>query len=146
MNQLLVDGLTSAGALLLLWLVVGKGLLQPFFDLVDERENRTSGDEHSAVEKRSEAKALLLEVEDRLREARLAGITARDAIVDRAKAEAQVIVDRASQAAGEELRRAEESIAELKSRAMQELPLESEKLSQLVLSRALEGTSASVMH
>lgn len=146
MNQLLVDGLTSAGALLLLWQLVGNGLLKPFFELIDERERRTSGDEHSAQEKRAEAKSIFAAVDEQLRDARLEGITVRDEIVSRAKSEAQVIIDRAAQQTAEELRKAEESIAGLKAAAVTELPAEAEKLSQLVLSRILEGTASAVVH
>ena len=146
MNPIAIDALSSAGTLILLWFILGRGLLKPFFELVDERDRRTSGDEQVAVEHRAKAKALALEIEQKLSRARLEGISRRDERVQKARKEAQVIIDRAAAQADVELKKAQQDIAQLKSRALGDLQQESEKLSAQVVSRVLESGPSVLMH
>ena len=146
MNQILVEMIFSAATFLVLWSVLGNKLFKPYFRLLEEREARTLGDEQLAVEKRHEAKQLAADLEEQLRTARLEGIRRRDERVSKAKAEAQVIVDRAAEQASQELKRAQQQIAELKAKALGELPQEAEKLSKLVVSRALATDTSSTIH
>lgn len=146
MNPLIVEAVFSATTFLVLWSVLGNVLFKPYIKLLDEREARTSGDEDVAIAKRQEAKSLQAEIEEQLRIARLEGIRTRDERVSAAKREAQVVIDRAAEQAAQELKRAEQSIAELKSKALAELPAEAEKLSKLVVSRALSTNTSNTIH
>jgi F-type H+-transporting ATPase subunit b len=146
MNPILVDALSSAVTLLFLWVVLGKGLLKPFFDLVDERDRRTSGDEQVAVDHRTKARQLTAEIEQKLSQVRLEAITKRDERVQKARQEAQQIIDRAAEQAAAELKKGQQEIAQLKTRALTELEVESDRLSSQVVGRVLESGPSMLMH
>jgi F-type H+-transporting ATPase subunit b len=145
-QMVIIQAVASAATFCLLWAVLGNLLFKPLFQLLEEREARTSGDEQAAVEKRHESKELAAQIEEKLRIARVDGAQLRDSRVAQAKKEAQEILDRANTHAAEELKRAEKMIAELKAKAMAELPAEVEKLSQLVVSRALAESPTGTIH
>ena len=146
MNQLLIEALASAGTFLFLWAVLGNLVFKPFLALVEEREARTLGDEEAAIEKRQAAKGIQTEIDEKLRAARTEGIALRDERVQQAKQEAQAILDRATELASQELKKAELSIAEVKQKALSDLSAEAEKLSHLVVERALATEQANTIH
>ena len=136
----------SAILFLFVWAFLSRVLLKPFLALIEEREARTVGDEHSAQEMKKEAKALQAKAEEALRLCRLAGIEARDAQVEVAKQEGHRLVERASGAAADELKRAQESILQLKLQAQREIPTEAEKLADLVIAKALSTEMSHTVH
>ena len=144
--QIIFEIAASAGTFIVLWVVLGHMIFKPFFQLLEEREARTTGDEHAAQEKKNRARMLRQQVDEKLREARLSGITQRDERVKVAKERAQEIVELAMKQAGEQLTLAESQIEALKTRALQDLPGESQKLSDLVISRALASDTSQTIH
>ncbi len=146
MNDILFEILSSTATFLALWFVLGHLIFKPFFNLIDEREARTVGDEHDAQDIRNRIRIIQAQTDEQLREARVEGIVLRDERVNQAKKEAQVVIDREAQAAAVELKRAEQQIAELKAKAMSELPQEAEKLAKLVVSRALATEGSRTIH
>lgn len=136
----------SAVIFLCVWAFLSRVLLKPFLALIEEREARTVGDEHSAVEMKKDAKLLQAKAEEELRLCRLAGIEARDARVQAAKEEGQRLVERTSANAAEELKRAQDSIEQLKVQAYREIPAEAEKLADLVLAKALSTEMSRTVH
>lgn len=146
MNEITFEIAASAATFIVLWFVLGHLIFKPFFQLLEEREARTIGDEHSAQEKKIRAKVLEQQVAEKLREARLAGIVQRDERVKIAKTRAQETIDLAAKHASDELARAEEQIAGLKNRALEELAAEAEKLSGLVVTRALASDTSQTIH
>jgi F0F1-type ATP synthase membrane subunit b/b' len=147
MNETMSTEILASGAtFILLWIVLGHLIFKPFFELLEEREARTTGDEHLAQEKKNRARVLEQQIEEKLREARLSGIAGRDERVKLAKGRAQEIVDLAVKQASEELERAETQIQALKTRALEDLAAESERLSGLVISRTLASDSSQTIH
>ncbi len=146
MTEIQFEILASAVTLIALWVIFGHLIFKPFMRLVEEREARTTGDESQAHEKRSQTKALQAKIDEKIREARIQGIMLRDDSVNEAKKEAQAIIDRAADQAAQELKRAEQEIAAVKAKALSELPGEAEKLSKLVVSRALTTDSSRTVH
>ncbi|MFN8390466.1 MAG: ATP synthase F0 subunit B [Bdellovibrionota bacterium] len=144
--ELFLQAGLSAATFIVLWIVLGNMVFKPLFQLIEEREARTSGDEQAAVERRQEAKDLAATIEEKLRAARVDGVQLRDARVAQAKREAQAILDRAEESATEELRRAQQMIDDLKARALGELQPEAEKLSQLVVARAIAQNATDTIH
>ena len=56
----------SAVIFLCVWAFLSRVLLKPFLALIEEREARTVGDEHSAVEMKKDAKLLQAKAEEEL--------------------------------------------------------------------------------
>lgn len=146
MNEILLEIGSSTATVLVLWYVLGNHVFKPFFALIDEREARTTGDEHDAVDLRNRQRALQAQIEEKLRDARIAGVMMRDDRVNQAKKEGQAIIDREAQQAAIELKKAEAQIAELKAKAQAEVPLEASKLAKLVASRALATEQSRTIH
>lgn len=141
----LIQIIASALLFLGVWALFRR-ILVPFIKNVEERQERTFGDEHSAVEKRQKVKVLDAEIEELLRRARLEGAESRDAKVAAAKKEAQQMLESAEAWAAEELKKAEDEVVRVKTRALSEVPSEVEKLSRLVVERALSSGGSNVMH
>ena len=122
-------------------------VLQPFIANVEERQARTFGDEHDAVEMRQKTRLLDAEIEELLRQARHDGATVRDAKIAAAKAEAQRQLEAAEAWANAEVEKGEAEILKTKNQAMAEAPAEIEKLARLVVDRALmSGGAERVVH
>jgi F0F1-type ATP synthase membrane subunit b/b' len=136
----------SAALFLFVWQVLGRGVFKPFFEVIEEREAKTSGSEDLAHRKRDELKRLNVELAVSLQEARLQGLTSRDELVQRAKLEAQTIRENAMASASEEIALAKVEIERLKLRAQGDLLTEIERISDLLVGRALEGPSGRVVH
>jgi len=146
MTDIQFEIVASAVTLIALWVIFGQLIFKPFMRLIEEREARTTGDESQAQAKRARAKALQAQIEESIRQARVDGILLRDERVNHAKKEAQTIIDRAADQAALELKKAEQEIAEVKAKALAELPGEAEKLSKLVVGRALSTDSSRTIH
>lgn len=142
----LIQILASSGLFLVVWYCL-RSVLKPFLENVEERQARTFGDEDAAVEKRQKAKLLDAEIEELLRQARHEGAQSRDAKVSLAKQEAQKLIDQAEAWASGEIEKGEKEVLSLKQKAMNEVPSEVEKLSRLVVERALSsGKGSPVVH
>ena len=146
MTDIQFEIVASAVTLIALWVIFGHLIFKPFMRLIEEREARTTGDETDAQEKRARTKALQAQIEESIRQARVEGILLRDERVNHAKKEAQTIIDRAADQAAQELKKAEQQIAEVKAKAVAEIPAEAEKLSKLVVGRALSTDSSRTIH
>lgn len=142
----LVQILLSAVLFLGVWALFRR-ILQPFIANVEERQARTFGDEHAAVEMRQKTKLLDAEIEELLRQARHEGAVLRDQKIAVAKAEAQRQLEQAEAWASAEFDQGEAEIRKVKERALGEAPGEIDKLSRLVVERALmSGGSQRVVH
>jgi F0F1-type ATP synthase membrane subunit b/b' len=141
----LVQILCSAGLFLAVWFCL-RGVLKPFIANVAERQDRTFGDETAASEMRQKAEVLDVELEDALRRARQEGAQARDARINAAKKEAQSMLEQAEAWAAAEVKKGEEEVARVKQRALAEVPAEVDKLSRLVVERALSSGGPSLVH
>ena len=146
-REALLEIQLAGGFFILVWAVLGKAVFEPFINAAIEREERIVGDRQLAQERRREAEAIEQKVRESLREARLAGIERRDALVDAAKRRGQQILEEAEQENARELENASERLESLRAKAEADLDSESEKLAKLVASRALAGTeSAGTIH
>lgn len=146
LNPIVFQALCSVGVFLLLWAVLGNLVFKPFFSMLEEREQRTVGDETAAVEKRQELKVVNSQIQEKLRQARLQGIALRDERVAQAKKEAQALLDQANNIAAQELSRAEQSIEDLKAAALRDVAVEAENLSKMVVSKVLLADSSTTIH
>jgi F0F1-type ATP synthase membrane subunit b/b' len=135
----------SAALFVFVWIVIGGKLFKPYLELLIERERRTVGDQHRAIELRDEASQVNLKVESALREARVRGIAKRDDIVSKAKAEAQQLVTKAQNESQDRLERSRSELSVEVERAQREIEKEAGVLSDVVMKRVLsDGTSHTV--
>lgn len=142
----MVQLLASAALFIAIWALLDKTVFKRVFQILELREARTVGDEHDAVEKRKEARALDAKTEETLRKSRLEAIVARDAKVQEAKLEAQKLIDRAAANAAEEYKKAHEALQFLKSQAANELPHEVDRLAETVVQRVLQTHGQPTVH
>ena len=70
---------------LVLWPILTRLLFRPYLNLLEERELKTIGARHDTGELEREGARLKAEYEERMGQARSAGIAARDAIVQEAR-------------------------------------------------------------
>ena len=135
----------SAGLFLLLWAVLGGMIFKPFFRMLEEREDRTVGDERAAAAALEETKVRTQDLEKQLLEARIVGMQDREKRIQKAKEEATALVGEANLRAAEELKKIQEEIAQLKQRAINEVEAEAKNLSRLVV-RQVAGDSGQTVH
>ena len=135
-NTIVLTTLSAAILFILVWIVVGKFLFKPFLAILEEREERTSGDSRRAIERHSEVKSLVSRLEEQLVVTRLEGIGLRDKKVSDAKTEAQALVGDASEEARKSVDAARLEIERIKNKALQEISVEADHLSEAVVSKA----------
>lgn len=136
----------SAALFLLVWNVLGRGLLKPFFDLVIEREAKTTGSETLAGHKREELRALEANVRTAQQEARLHGLARRDELVSHAKVQAQGTRESAVESAQRELAKAKAELAQLRARSETEIEAEVERISAQIIQRVLVKSAERTIH
>ena len=84
-----------------LWLIVSKLLFRPYMTLLEEREQKTSGADESAYHLEHEAERLRSQYEEAIADAAAAGNATKDAIVQQARQQREVILSSArAEAAG----------------------------------------------
>jgi F0F1-type ATP synthase membrane subunit b/b' len=142
----LPDSILSTGLFLALWYLLGIRIFGPFFQMLEEREMKTSGAEKILGNKREELKTLERQLDDLLRQARLDGIAMRDGLLVRAKAEGSVIAGKALMQADSELQRARADLDRLREKIRQELHPESEKLASLLCERVVSAPADQLLH
>ena len=84
---------------LLLWLGLSKVLFRPYLDLLEERERKTSGTRHDTSQLEHEGARLKAEYEEKITQARRAGIAAKDAIIRDGRQERERLLEQAREEA-----------------------------------------------
>ncbi len=138
--------LCSAVLFIVVWIVLGNYVFKPFFALLEEREERTVGDEKRAVKRREEARQLQERIDTTLFQTRLRAIEQRDVKLATARAEAQKVIDEALERAHRELRAAREEIADLKVRARKQMGGEVKALSDTFVNKLLADGTSKLVH
>lgn len=145
-SAFLINVAGSAGLFILIWAIVGNGVFKPFLALLNEREERTTGDDAKAADIRSQADNLQYKIDLELKEAALQGIRERDAKVATAKQEASVIMEQAANKAQAELEAARSEIETVAAGARAELRAESEVVAGAMLEQVLGSSDGRVVH
>jgi F0F1-type ATP synthase membrane subunit b/b' len=142
MVHIIISGLMFV----VVWATLGSYLFQPYLDLIEEREERTRGDEERALHRRREVSDLQAQIDEALRLARLEGIKLRDAKVGEAKRSVQGILDAAQATAESDISRAQQKIAQLKQEAEGEVATESAKLAEQLVRKTLNSDAQHTVH
>ena len=140
----LLEFLTSIACFLIIWLVLGNFVFKPFFALLALREERTTGSEAEAVNKKQESKKLASSIEQDLRQTRLDAYSIREEKIKNAKIQAQSIIDLASAKVKEELGDAEKSIKDLKQKASSDITNESSLISKAIIKKVLSSSNITI--
>jgi F-type H+-transporting ATPase subunit b len=94
-----------------LWLILNKVLFQPYLQLLDERERRTTGAQHDSSDLEHEGARLRAQYEEKIAAAQAAAYADKERVLQSARAEREKILsDARAQAAGT-LERARREIA-----------------------------------
>jgi F-type H+-transporting ATPase subunit b len=88
---------------LVLWLILSKVLFRPYLDLLEERERKTTGTRHDTGQLEHEGARLKAEYEEEITQARRAGITAKDAIIQEGRQERERLLQQAREEAARTL-------------------------------------------
>lgn len=137
-----VEASVSAGVFVVLWKTLGENYLKPFFDLIEEREARTEGDQGRAREKIQDTRKLEETIESELMESRKEGVRLRETYVAEAKKIAATKISAAKQQSAAEIDSARVEIAELKAKADAELENEVAQLSEELIARIVDQPSS----
>jgi F-type H+-transporting ATPase subunit b len=141
--ETLLDIQISGGLFLVLWLFLGNLIFKPFLELIEQREERTLGDEQRAQANLKQKKELESKLASELRNARLKGIEERDQKVLEGKRLAQEIIDEAQRENADQIQYAQQEIRIMREAAFKEVVAEADKLANLVAERALAVSSTS---
>ena len=86
-----------------LWLLLSKVLFRPYLGLLDERERKTIGTRHDTGQLEHEGARLKAEYEEKITQARRAGIAAKDAIIREGRQEREGLLQQAREEAARTL-------------------------------------------
>jgi F-type H+-transporting ATPase subunit b len=86
-----------------LWLLLSKVLFRPYLGLLDERERKTIGTRHDTGQLEHEGARLRAEYEEKITQARRAGIAAKDAIIRDGRQEREGLLQQAREEAARTL-------------------------------------------
>lgn len=95
----------------LLWLILNKVLFQPYLNLLEERERKTSGAEHDSAELEHEGARLRTQYQEKIAQAQNAGYAAKEAILQEARQQREKILSDARQQATQTLEHVRGEIA-----------------------------------
>lgn len=84
---------------LVLWIILRKILFQPYLHLLEERERKTTGAQHDSLELEQEGARLRVEYEEKIAQAKAAGYTSKEAILQQARRERESILTEAREQA-----------------------------------------------
>lgn len=133
----------SAILFLVLWNLVGVRCFKPFFEMLEQREAKTVGDERRAKEIKETTVRVEHEIELELHNARVAGVKEREERLQVAKSKAQEITTEASESAQQELAAGRAEIEQLKNKARRDLEQEASGLAKNLVSQILQSESQS---
>ncbi|MCC6932892.1 MAG: ATP synthase F0 subunit B [Deltaproteobacteria bacterium] len=131
---------------LVIWRILAKHFFKPVFEVLEQREARTVGDEHEAKLLTDQDKRAQIELASELKIIRAQAIKKREAIVSEAKQQAAKVLETAHAQAAEELKGARAQITVLREQAKQDLSSEIEKLAAVTYDRLLSANNTKTLH
>ncbi len=102
--------LVWAVAFVILWQILARVLFGPYLKLVETRDAQTTGAEDNAKSLTAKADELMLKYEDRITQARIAGMKEKNETLSKARTEAQAITEQADAKAQEKIQKSREEL------------------------------------
>lgn len=84
---------------LVLWLILRKILFQPYLQLLEERERKTTGAQHDSLELEHQGARLRAEYQEKIAQTKAASYASKEAILHRARGERETILTEAREEA-----------------------------------------------
>lgn len=131
---------------LLVWQIISSLYLKPFFALLTEREERTSGDEKRSQQKREQTRELIRQVDEKRAAARLEGIRLRDEQIFQARQKSGEIIKAADGRADNEFQQAKSVIDLAKAKALADVDSEAARISELIVGKMLTSNTERTLH
>ena len=94
-----------------LWLILNKVLFQPYLQLLEERERKTTGAQHDSTDLEQEGAKLKTQYEEQISQAQSAGYAAKETIVQEARQQREKILGQAREEAANTLNRLRQEVA-----------------------------------
>ncbi|HWH77110.1 MAG TPA: ATP synthase F0 subunit B [Candidatus Binatus sp.] len=94
-----------------LWVILNKLLFQPYLNLLDERERKTTGAQHDSSDLEHEGSRLKGQYEEKITAAQAAGYAAKDVIVQDGRQQREKILSQAREDASNLLERVRNEVA-----------------------------------
>ena len=133
----------SAAIFLLLWRFVGQGMAKPFFQLIEDREARTIGDEQKARETKALSERITSDIELELHDSRIEGVKHREEQLSLAKEEAGKVLLKAEKEVEVKLEAGRAEIESLSDKARVELNSQVDDLADILYAQVVgKGSSA----
>ncbi len=123
--------------MIVLTIVLNQFLFKPLRNIIDERERRTEQAKNALDEARAVQEQRLVEIEERLKEARREAYEIRDASQRAGRAQRDALMAEARQQAHEVVDQARQEIAGDVETARTDLAAEADRLSKMIANRVL---------
>lgn len=137
----------SSVLFLALWQVLNYILYKPYFKILEEREQRTTGAESDAVVIRNKAKQVIAEYEIEVKSTRKEGASLREELVQRAKSDSEIVMRQIEAEAEAKLTAARSQLVILKSKVSSEADQEAVKIADQIINKILnQSSSKRVVH
>lgn len=94
-----------------LWLILSKVLFQPYLDLLEERERKTTGVQHDSADLEQEGTRLKAQYEEQISQAQATGYAAKEATLQEARQQREKILGQAREEAANTLNRLRQEVA-----------------------------------
>jgi len=94
-----------------LWLILSKVLFQPYLDLLEERERKTTGVQHDSADLEQEGTRLKAHYEEQISQAQATGYAAKEAILQEARQQREMILGQAREKAANTLNGLRQEVA-----------------------------------
>jgi F-type H+-transporting ATPase subunit b len=121
----------------ILWLILNKILFQPYLKLVEDREQKTTGAQHDFYDLEHEGARLRVQYDEKIAQARSAGYTAKEQILQNAQVERERILTGAREEAAQILERVRQELVTLLEQERQVAATEAAALAAEMASKAL---------
>jgi len=96
---------------IVLWLILSKVLFQPYLDLLEERERKTTGVQHDSADLEQEGTRLKAHYEEQISHAQATGYAAKEAILQEARQQREMILGQAREKAANTLNGLRQEVA-----------------------------------
>ena len=126
----------------ILWLILSKIFFQPYLQLLDQRERRTTGAEHDSADLEHEGARLRAQYEEKIDQAQTAGYAAKDAILQDARQQREKILAQARQEAASQLDQTRRDVALALQRERQLAAVEAAAVAREMVNKVLGRTVA----
>lgn len=135
----ILQSVFSVGLFLALWKYLTP-FVNEFSHLVIERKDKAERTLEEDLGDRTELKHLRKEIAEKQQAQRARGVEAREEIINRVKADAQVAVNNAAEATERDLSQFRDDLSQLRTKLQREIEAEADELSKIVITRVSKGS------